>query len=78
MMTPKLKSYGRDIDERIPPPNAMPETDKGRLSEGTRAYENGKTTVNDPLGACEQTIHINLFFDGTNNNDNAKKNHDNK
>ncbi|MFJ4292704.1 hypothetical protein ACIP1U_23415 [Cupriavidus sp. NPDC089707] len=59
-------------------PNAMPETDKGRMPDGTRAYENGKTTVNDPLGACEQTIHLNLFFDGTNNNDNTKKNHDNK
>ncbi|MFJ4292705.1 DUF3304 domain-containing protein [Cupriavidus sp. NPDC089707] len=31
-------------------PNAMPETDKGRLPEGLRAYENGKTTVSDPLG----------------------------
>ncbi|MCY1216410.1 hypothetical protein D3C81_1164520 [compost metagenome] len=33
-------------------PKAMPETDKGRLPEGKRAYENGKTTVNDPLGSC--------------------------
>ncbi|SPC08569.1 DUF3304 domain-containing protein [Cupriavidus oxalaticus] len=32
-------------------PNAMPETDKGRLPEGKRAYENGKATVNDPLGS---------------------------
>ncbi len=53
-------------------PKAMPETDSGRFPEGKRAYENGKTTVNDPLGACEQTIHVNLFFDGTNNNDDAK------
>ncbi|QRQ88165.1 T6SS phospholipase effector Tle1-like catalytic domain-containing protein [Cupriavidus oxalaticus] len=53
-------------------PNAMPETDEGRLPEGKRAYDFGKTTVNDVLGACEQTIHINLFFDGTNNNDDAK------
>ncbi|WP_432262517.1 T6SS phospholipase effector Tle1-like catalytic domain-containing protein [Cupriavidus sp. TMH.W2] len=53
-------------------PNAMPETDKGRLPEGKRAYENGKTTVDDPHGDCEQTIHINLFFDGTNNNDDIK------
>ncbi|MEM5433039.1 DUF2235 domain-containing protein [Cupriavidus oxalaticus] len=53
-------------------PNAMPETDKGRLPEGPRVYENGKTQVSDPRGSCEQTIHINLFFDGTNNNDDAK------
>ncbi|MGY2485376.1 T6SS phospholipase effector Tle1-like catalytic domain-containing protein [Cupriavidus sp. CP313] len=53
-------------------PSTMPETDTGRLPEGKRAYEFGKTTVNDVLGACEQTIHINLFFDGTNNNDDPK------
>ena len=33
-------------------PNVMPETDSGRFPEGKRAYENGKTTVNDPLGSC--------------------------
>ncbi|CAJ95927.1 Tle1 phospholipase domain-containing protein [Cupriavidus necator] len=53
-------------------PIAMPETDKGRLPEGKRAYQNGKTTVDDPHGDCEQTIHINLFFDGTNNNDDVR------
>lgn len=55
-------------------PHPMPETDSGRLPEGKRAYESGRTPVSDPLGACEQTIHINLFFDGTNNNDDAKTN----
>ncbi len=50
-------------------PGAMPETNKGRLPEGEKAYNNGKMRVVDPLGDCEQTIHINLFFDGTNNND---------
>ncbi|WP_439683270.1 DUF3304 domain-containing protein [Cupriavidus oxalaticus] len=33
-------------------PNAMPETDKSRLPEEKRAYENGKSTVNDPPWAC--------------------------
>ncbi|WP_439683269.1 DUF3304 domain-containing protein [Cupriavidus oxalaticus] len=33
-------------------PNAMPETSTGRLPDGTRVFENGKTTVNDPLGSC--------------------------
>ncbi|MGH8790067.1 MAG: T6SS phospholipase effector Tle1-like catalytic domain-containing protein [Cupriavidus necator] len=48
-------------------PSPMPES--GRLPMGKRAYDGGKTAVTDPLGSCEQTIHINLFFDGTNNND---------
>src|SRR5438445_11839679 len=50
-------------------PDAMPETNAGRLPEGEKAYNKGKMRVVDPLGDCEQTIHINLFFDGTNNND---------
>ncbi|CAJ0704109.1 T6SS phospholipase effector Tle1-like catalytic domain-containing protein [Ralstonia wenshanensis] len=48
-------------------PTKMP--DGGLLPDGEAAYEHGKGKVSDPLGACEQTIHISLFFDGTNNND---------
>ncbi|WP_416051643.1 phospholipase effector Tle1 domain-containing protein [Cupriavidus basilensis] len=53
-------------------PAKMPERDSGRLPEGQDAYSLGKAKVIDPLGACEQTIHVNLFFDGTNNNDDEK------
>ncbi|WP_296223456.1 T6SS phospholipase effector Tle1-like catalytic domain-containing protein [Ralstonia sp. UBA689] len=48
-------------------PTKMP--DDGLLPHGDAAYQHGKGKVTDPLGACEQTIHISLFFDGTNNND---------
>ena len=48
-------------------PTRMP--DGGLLAEGKAAYDHGKSKVIDPLGSCEQTIHISLFFDGTNNND---------
>jgi hypothetical protein len=48
-------------------PNPMPET--GRLPLGKRAYEFGAGKVSDPLAGCPQTLHVNLFFDGTNNND---------
>lgn len=41
----------------------------GLLAEGKAPHDHGKSKVIDPLGACEQTIHISLFFDGTNNND---------
>lgn len=48
-------------------PTKMPEG--GLLPHGKSTYERNKGKVTDPLGACEQTIHISLFFDGTNNND---------
>ena len=47
-------------------PAKMPERDSGRLPEGREAYPLGKAKVIDPLGACEQAIHVN---DGTTNND---------
>ncbi|MCK4139993.1 DUF2235 domain-containing protein [Ralstonia pseudosolanacearum] len=49
-------------------PDRMPET--GRLSEGPTAYKFGK--LSDPCNDCPQTLHISLFFDGTNNNDDEK------
>ncbi len=48
-------------------PELMPEG--GRLAESKAAWSLGAGYVTDPLCECPQTIHINLFFDGTNNND---------
>lgn len=48
-------------------PNPMPVN--GRLSLGKTAYGLGKGKVSDSSGGCPQTLHVNLFFDGTNNND---------
>ncbi|MGH8789257.1 MAG: phospholipase effector Tle1 domain-containing protein [Cupriavidus necator] len=48
-------------------PDMMPEG--GRLAQSKDAWAWGQGTVTDPLCECPQTIHINLFFDGTNNND---------
>ncbi|MGO4813701.1 DUF3304 domain-containing protein [Cupriavidus sp. 2MCAB6] len=50
-------------------PAKIPERDSGRLPEGLDTHPLGKAKVIDPLGACEQTIHVNLFFDGADNND---------
>lgn len=33
------------------------------------AFRKGKALVCDPKASCPQTLHITLFFDGTNNND---------
>jgi len=40
-------------------PTQMP--DSGLLDQGKAAYQHGKGKVADPLGACEQTIHIRLL-----------------
>ncbi|MDR8737732.1 hypothetical protein FEQ03_05341 [Burkholderia pseudomultivorans] len=48
-------------------PKPMPET--GRLGEAKRAWSEGSAKVVDPKMDCPQTLHISLFFDGTNNND---------
>src|SRR5579872_6822594 len=45
----------------------MPEG--GRLSESKNAAQLGKALVADPKMSCSQTLHVTLFFDGTNNND---------
>lgn len=45
-----------------------PFDEKGRLDEGETAGLMGKSTLaGDPSG-CPQTLYVNLFFDGTNNN----------
>jgi hypothetical protein len=48
-------------------PDLMPEG--GRLSESKNASQRGKVLVADPAMSCPQTLHVTLFFDGTNNND---------
>ncbi|MEN7531169.1 DUF2235 domain-containing protein [Cupriavidus sp. DL-D2] len=50
-------------------PARMPETGEGRLPESLNAFKWGEGKVTDPLCSCERTLHISLFFDGTNNND---------
>ncbi|MEN7530653.1 DUF2235 domain-containing protein [Cupriavidus sp. DL-D2] len=50
-------------------PEKMPETEEGRLPESQEAYQTGAGKVMDPRGSCERTLHVSLFFDGTNNND---------
>ncbi|KML49296.1 hypothetical protein VL15_27895 [Burkholderia cepacia] len=50
-------------------PERMP--DGGRLSskEVDAAWSTGYCRMVDPRVSCQQTVHISLFFDGTNNND---------
>jgi hypothetical protein len=50
-------------------PDPMPEG--GRLSnkEVHAAWSTGYCSVADPKFSCQQTLHLSLFFDGTNNND---------
>ncbi|MFM0522589.1 MULTISPECIES: T6SS phospholipase effector Tle1-like catalytic domain-containing protein [Caballeronia] len=48
-------------------PDLMPEV--GRLPESKTASQLGKVLVADPTMSCPLTLHVTLFFDGTNNND---------
>ncbi|AOZ09953.1 phospholipase effector Tle1 domain-containing protein [Cupriavidus malaysiensis] len=48
-------------------PTQMP--DGGLLPMGKSIYDTHKGKVADHDAGCEQTLHISLFFDGTNNND---------
>jgi hypothetical protein len=48
-------------------PEQMPES--GRLAQSDDAWMTGLMRVMDAKMACQQTINITLFFDGTNNND---------
>lgn len=48
-------------------PKPMPQG--GQLSEGKAAAIEGHAKVCSPTAACPQIVHLNLFFDGTNNND---------
>jgi hypothetical protein len=48
-------------------PESMPEG--GRLSQSKNASQRGKMLVADPKMSCPRTLHVTLFFDGTNNND---------
>jgi Uncharacterized alpha/beta hydrolase domain (DUF2235) len=56
-------------------PNFMP--DGGRLSkkEADAAWATGVCRVMDPKMSCPKTLHITLFFDGTNNNDDRSNPH---
>ncbi|KAG8155535.1 T6SS phospholipase effector Tle1-like catalytic domain-containing protein [Burkholderia catarinensis] len=42
--------------------------EQGRLSEGAAARSMGKSALAGETPGCPQTLHVNLFFDGTNNN----------
>ncbi|EDT39032.1 conserved hypothetical protein [Burkholderia ambifaria MEX-5] len=45
-----------------------PFNEKGRLAEGEAARLMGKSALAGEPPGCPQVLHINLFFDGTNNN----------
>ncbi|MEF9440206.1 DUF2235 domain-containing protein [Burkholderia sp. 1A5] len=48
---------------------ADPMPQGGRIAGSITALRKGRTLVCDALMSCPQTLHITLFFDGTNNND---------
>jgi len=45
-----------------------PFSEQGRLVEGEAARRIGKSALACNPSGCPQTLHVNLFFDGTNNN----------
>jgi Uncharacterized alpha/beta hydrolase domain (DUF2235) len=45
-----------------------PFSEHGRLAEGRTARAMGASTLAGEPPGCPQTLHVNLFFDGTNNN----------
>jgi hypothetical protein len=45
-----------------------PFDEKGRLSEGAYARAMGAISLAEGPPRCPQTLYVNLFFDGTNNN----------
>ncbi|VWD43878.1 T6SS phospholipase effector Tle1-like catalytic domain-containing protein [Burkholderia contaminans] len=45
-----------------------PFNEQGRLSDGVAARAMGKSALVEGAPGCPQTLHVNLFFDGTNNN----------
>ncbi|MGV2291397.1 DUF2235 domain-containing protein [Trinickia sp. YCB016] len=54
-------------------PEQMPASGRVTKKESDEAWATGICRVTDPNMSCPQTLHITLFFDGTNNND-AKDN----
>ncbi|WP_179402982.1 T6SS phospholipase effector Tle1-like catalytic domain-containing protein [Burkholderia guangdongensis] len=48
---------------------ADPMPEGGRVADSAAALIKGRMLVCDALMSCPQTLHITLFFDGTNNND---------
>ncbi|MGU7780924.1 T6SS phospholipase effector Tle1-like catalytic domain-containing protein [Burkholderia sp. PU8-34] len=50
-------------------PERMPEGGRLLSKEAGDAWAIGYCSVADPQMSCQQTVHVSLFFDGTNNND---------
>lgn len=50
-------------------PEPMPRDGRLKSREADDAWVTGYCSVVNPLMSCQQTLHISLFFDGTNNND---------
>ncbi|ORC51225.1 hypothetical protein B2G74_00120 [Burkholderia sp. A27] len=50
-------------------PEQMPASGRVTKKESDDAWATGVCRVQDPTMSCPQTLHITLFFDGTNNND---------
>nr|WP_223960301.1 DUF2235 domain-containing protein [Burkholderia diffusa] len=62
------KSAGAEV-MNVKWPELMPEGGRLLSREADEAWATGYCSVTDPLMSCQQTVHISLFFDGTNNND---------
>lgn len=52
-------------------PEPMPDGGRVQLSQSEDAFSLGAMRMHDETRSCRQTLHISLFFDGTNNNDAA-------
>lgn len=52
-------------------PEAMPDGGRVQLSQSKDAFDQGTLRMCDDTRSCQQTLQISLFFDGTNNNDDA-------
>ena len=55
-------------------PEAMPDGGRVQLSQSEDAFAEGALRMHDETRSCQQTLHVSIFFDGTNNND-ASENH---
>ncbi|MBP0588348.1 hypothetical protein J8I87_01155 [Paraburkholderia sp. LEh10] len=48
-------------------PDPIPDGGRVQRSESDDAFHDGALRMHDETRSCQQTLHISLFFDGTNN-----------
>ncbi|MBP0588344.1 hypothetical protein J8I87_01135 [Paraburkholderia sp. LEh10] len=48
-------------------PEQVPDGGRVQLSESDDAFRDGVLRMHDEARSCQRTLHISLFFDGTNN-----------